>query len=114
MIGVRPVCDPFRTIFALLCDTNELQYVTVADKLPRVTIKPNENEEDQMATAYCPECEQMVKLGAEPMEGQRVTCSNCGTMLEVVSLEPLGLDWAYVEPADDEESWDWDQEEDRS
>ena len=110
MIRVGPVCDPFRIVFALLRDMNGLQYATVADELPRAAIAFNDNREDQMATAYCPECEQKVKLGAEPAEGQRVTCLNCGTILEVINLEPLELDWAYVEPADDEQDWDWDKE----
>lgn len=56
-----------------------------------------------MATALCPECDQMVKVGAELAEGQRVTCSHCGTELEVISVDPLELDWAYVEPAEKEE-----------
>lgn len=37
-----------------------------------------------------------------------MTCSNCGTQLEVLSLDPLELDWAYLEPTVDDEDWKWD------
>lgn len=58
-----------------------------------------------MAVAFCPECSEGVKLGNEPQEGQRVTCATCGADLEVISLTPLELDWAYDEP---DEEWDVD------
>lgn len=35
----------------------------------------------------------------EPVEGQRLTCPRCRARLEVVSLEPPELDWAYQEPS---------------
>ena len=64
-----------------------------------------------MAVAFCPECETGIKLGNTPREGQQVTCPECGAELEVISLKPLELDWAYEES---EEDWDdgWDSEDD--
>ena len=45
----------------------------------------------------CPECGCEFEL-EEPQEGQRFRCPNCRAWLEVLSLEPLELDWAYNEP----------------
>jgi len=50
-----------------------------------------------MTTAFCPECEHSLNLGAQPYEGQRVICPECGACLEVISLKPLELDWVYDE-----------------
>jgi uncharacterized paraquat-inducible protein A len=65
----------------------------------------------RMAVASCPDCEWEVYLGAQPKEGQRVTCPSCKAALEVVDLDPPELDWAFdgFEPdwdPDDEEEWD--------
>lgn len=66
-----------------------------------------------MATAFCLDCNHPVSLGSQPVEGQRMTCPNCGTQLEVLSLDPLELDWAYLEPAvDDEDYWYWKWDKD--
>jgi lysine biosynthesis protein LysW len=46
----------------------------------------------------CPECGFLLEVG-EPVEGQRLTCPRCHARLEIVSLEPLELDWAYNEPS---------------
>jgi uncharacterized paraquat-inducible protein A len=43
-------------------------------------------------TAYCPECDQRLKLGARPRVGQRTVCSRCNAHLEIVALSPLELD----------------------
>ncbi len=63
-----------------------------------------------MAIAFCLDCEYKINLGAHPAEGQKVTCSNCGAELEIISSEPLELDWAYLEPAESEEDWYWDED----
>ncbi len=56
-----------------------------------------------MAVATCPDCGNEINLGAKPKEGQPVTCPECGADLEIISLEPLELDWAY---SDFDEEWD--------
>jgi len=48
-----------------------------------------------MTTAFCPECEHSLNLGAQLYEGQRIICPECGARLEVISLKPLELDWVY-------------------
>ena len=47
-----------------------------------------------VAESVCPECDQALRLGHHPQEGQQVTCPGCKTDLEVVSLDPLDLDIA--------------------
>ncbi len=72
-----------------------------------------------MAIAFCPDCEEPVRV-ATPKLGQRVTCQSCGAELEIVEVSPLELDWAYDETSDDweeeeeeeEEVDDWDDEDD--
>lgn len=49
----------------------------------------------------CPECGASVGVGSRPMAGEIVQCPDCGTELEVKSLQPLEL---AVAPAEEE---DW-------
>jgi lysine biosynthesis protein LysW len=35
--------------------------------------------------------------------GQKIKCPDCGSYLEVISLDPLELDWAYDETLMDDE-----------
>ncbi|GIV77857.1 hypothetical protein FKZ61_001635 [Litorilinea aerophila] len=60
-----------------------------------------------MATARCIECDEEIELGTRVRLGLQVTCENCGAELEVVSVNPLELDWAYEE----DEEWDEDEDE---
>ncbi len=63
-----------------------------------------------MLVAPCPDCEWEIYLGAQPREGQKVTCPDCGAELQVIDLDPPELDWAFdgFEPDwdPDEEAWD--------
>ena len=43
--------------------------------------------------ANCPECEAAIALN-DPIEGEIVSCPDCGVELEVTSLEPLTLELA--------------------
>lgn len=60
-----------------------------------------------MPKAICPECGTMVNVGGNPYVGQQVTCPECDALLEVVSLNPLELDWAY----EDVDDYEYDEEE---
>jgi lysine biosynthesis protein LysW len=60
-----------------------------------------------MAIAFCPDCEEPIRLSLQPKVGQRITCRSCGAELEVIETSPLELDWAYDGPVED-----WDEEED--
>lgn len=53
--------------------------------------------------AVCPDCEEKVNIGSQPRQGQRITCPECWADLEIISLDPLELDFA----AEDD---DWDDE----
>lgn len=63
-------------------------------------------------TAYCPECDEPVRVRGKATLGQQVTCPNCGTQLEVISLEPLELDWAYEDLEEEDEEYEFDDYED--
>ena len=49
----------------------------------------------------CIECGNELKLGEDVEVGELITCSDCGTDLEVTSLKPLKLELAPEE----EEDW---------
>jgi hypothetical protein len=57
-----------------------------------------------MASTYCPDCDERIVLNPKPQVGRKITCPHCEADLEVISTEPLELDWSY--------DWDWDEDED--
>lgn len=50
--------------------------------------------------AECVECGAQIELADNVMQGEIVTCGDCGTELEVVSVDPLTLDLAPMEMED--------------
>jgi hypothetical protein len=56
--------------------------------------------------AICPECDTKVYFERQPKIGERVLCRKCKSILAVIRLMPLELDWAFVEPFDDQMSDD--------
>jgi alpha-aminoadipate carrier protein LysW len=56
----------------------------------------------QMPRGTCPECEADVQVDEDADKGDVVECPDCGTMLEVVGLDPIELDVATEE---EEEDW---------
>lgn len=46
------------------------------------------------ATIECLECAADVTLPADAMESELITCPDCGIELEIISLEPLTVDYA--------------------
>ena len=53
----------------------------------------------------CPECDNPIVVDTEEVEeGETVQCDECGTDLEVVSLDPLELVPVDVHGYDDEEA----------
>ena len=61
-------------------------------------------------TVKCLDCEHPIELGFQPVEGQIITCPECEAELEVISVEPMELDFYYEDWDDDD--WDEDEEED--
>jgi len=62
-------------------------------------------------TVVCLECEVPFALSFQPVEGQIITCPSCEIELEIVSVEPLEVDF-YLEDWDEEEDEDWDDDDD--
>ncbi|MFN0139778.1 MAG: hypothetical protein ACKVQW_06790 [Pyrinomonadaceae bacterium] len=54
-----------------------------------------------MPTANCPECSEEVFVDAESEQGDKVTCDECGSILEIVGLDPMELD-LMADPDDDQ------------
>jgi alpha-aminoadipate carrier protein LysW len=53
----------------------------------------------------CPECDHPIVVDTEEVEeGESVTCEECGTELEIVSVDPLELVAVDEAGYDDEES----------
>jgi lysine biosynthesis protein LysW len=68
-----------------------------------------------LAKAICPSCGEWVKLSDNPKMGQKITCPECEADLEVIEVNPIELDWAFMEGKLDDEDWeddeDWDNAE---
>ena len=59
-----------------------------------------------MATVYCPDCDEKIVLNPHFKMGLRFTCSDCDAELEVISVDPVEIDWAYDDSWDDEDDDD--------
>ena len=59
----------------------------------------------RQVSVYCPECESRIVLNPHAELGQRFKCRWCETDLEVVSVDPLEIDW--VDDWDDDDESDW-------
>ena len=64
---------------------------------------------NQMAS--CPACGADIYFRKRPRLNQHVTCRQCSSMLEIVEISPLELDWAFEDPLDD---FEWDRYEDET
>jgi uncharacterized paraquat-inducible protein A len=60
----------------------------------------------KVVVAICPECHERFSLAAGLRVGQRITCPHCDIDLEVLSVAPLELDWAF-----DAADLGWDDDE---
>ena len=65
--------------------------------------------------SMCPDCQVMIPIPGLLKKGKRFECPECQAEVEVISIRPLRLDFAY-----DEQGWDddddddlWDDEDDR-
>ena len=59
-----------------------------------------------MPKIFCPNCDEEFNVW-KPKLGASVKCSECGTDLEVISVDPLEVDFP-LDPTDD---GDWDDDE---
>jgi len=67
-----------------------------------------------MPYVVCPGCNEELRIAGVPRLGQRVFCDICEDELEVVSTEPVEIDWIYSfdDDDDDDDDDDYDDEED--
>jgi len=63
-------------------------------------------EKGGVKMAECPECGNLVQLGKNVKLGALITCPECDCLLEVISLNPLELDYALGD-----EEWEEEEEE---
>ena len=62
------------------------------------------------AMTRCPDCGRQIELWPLLQVGEELICPHCEANLEIISLDPVELDWAYIPPAEDDDSWeDWDE-----
>ena len=64
-----------------------------------------------MPVANCIECDAEIALSDRPRLGQKLVCPHCHAQLEIVSTNPVELDWAYEDEGWDDEGEDFSDEE---
>jgi alpha-aminoadipate carrier protein LysW len=61
----------------------------------------------------CPECDNPISIDADEVEeGETVQCDECGTDLEIISVDPIELAAVDVAGYDDESTTHLDEDED--
>jgi lysine biosynthesis protein LysW len=63
------------------------------------------------ALTVCLDCGAEIRFRRAPHLGQIVTCTQCDTILEVVSRNPLELDWAFADPLEDDLEGEYEYED---
>jgi lysine biosynthesis protein LysW len=61
-----------------------------------------------MPKTFCPNCDEEFSIG-KPKLGAVVTCKECGESLEVISVEPLEVDFLLESSGDEDEDLDDDE-----
>jgi lysine biosynthesis protein LysW len=56
-----------------------------------------------MARVSCPDCDGRILLSSNVELGLKLICPHCDAELEVISIDPPGVDWAY--------DWSWEEDE---
>jgi alpha-aminoadipate carrier protein LysW len=65
-----------------------------------ITYIKTKKEQKLMLQAECLECGAEMGVVDDVMQGEILTCTDCGAELEVIALEPLTLDLAPMEMED--------------
>ena len=63
-------------------------------------------EKSNVKMTFCPECDGRIALSRKLRLGEYLECPECGTSLEVISLNPFELDYVL-----DDEDWEELEEE---
>ena len=64
----------------------------------------------ELVTIICLECDDPFDLNYKPRRGQVITCPMCDSEMEVLSVDPLRLEFYYEGDWDDGKD-DWDDED---
>ena len=64
-----------------------------------------------MDTVSCAGCGIEIEFKKKPRMGTLVTCAECGAELEVVWLDPLELDWPFIDDLDDDDYEEYEEDE---
>ncbi len=60
-----------------------------------------------MPKTYCLDCDAPIQV-TDPEEGDIITCPECGAEFEIISVDPLDIDY----PLDEEwDEYEWEEEE---
>jgi alpha-aminoadipate carrier protein LysW len=65
-----------------------------------------------MEAAECISCGAEIMFRESPKMGQLVKCPRCDAELEVVWLDPVEVDWPFVDDYDDDDDYYYDDDED--
>ncbi|MGQ9468090.1 MAG: hypothetical protein ACUVSH_02750 [Anaerolineae bacterium] len=60
--------------------------------------------------ARCPECNAVLPIPPDVALYDRLYCEECGALLEVVSLNPLELEYVFDYEDLEEEEMEWEEE----
>ncbi len=60
-----------------------------------------------MATVLCPNCDAELEV-RNPKLGAKLDCPECEEQLEVISVDPIDVDYPYDDDWDDDWDEDWD------
>ena len=87
------VCCPTCEALLEVLNTNpiEIDWIYFDDEFETY----GRNRMQQTKKAICPLCREDVPIGSYMKEGHRVFCPGCDSVLEIVSVVPLELDWPY-------------------
>ena len=66
----------------------------------------------KVISATCPDCLVQIRFHKMPQIDELVSCPECEAALEVVSLQPLKLEWVFDDVEDDDDDYDDYDEED--
>lgn len=61
--------------------------------------------------ARCPECNTILPVPSDAALYDRLYCEECGALLEIVSLNPLELEYVFDYEDLEEEELEWEEEE---
>jgi alpha-aminoadipate carrier protein LysW len=64
-----------------------------------------------MEVAECISCGVEISFRGETKMGQIVKCKRCDAELEVVWLDPVELDWPFVDDEDEDEDYYYDYDD---